>query len=396
MINPVVPGGTQPPKTQEGSMAIKTEPTTVVLLVDDEQDIRDVLKVALADAGHSVLTAQNGRQALELFLEHRPPIVITDIKMPVMDGIELLKKIKRDIPDTEVIMITGHGDMDLAVESLKHQAADFITKPINVDALDIAMQRARERVVMRRQLQDYMTHLEALIREKSELQNHLSSLGLMIGSISHGIKGLLTGLDGGMYILEKGLYSENKDKVDEGWQTVKLMVGRIRKMIMDILFYSKSRQLQQERVDLKNFAEEVARTAAQRLDACGITLDSHIDMPNTLCTIDTGYLHAALMNLFENAIDACRDAGGDVGPCIGFSAVVDKAEMVFTVSDNGVGMDDQTLDHLFTLFFSAKDRRGTGLGLFVTKNIVDQHGGTIQVSSSPGRGSRFTVRLPIA
>ena len=184
-------------------MALKTERLDI-LLVDDEQDIRDVLEVALADEGHAVFTAENGQEALAVFQEKHPAIVITDIKMPVMDGIELLQRIKRDAPDTEVIMITGHGDMDLAVKSLKHQATDFITKPINVEALDIALQRTQERIIMRRKLQDYTTHLESLIREKTELQDHLSSLGLMIGSISHGIKGLLTGLDGGMYLLEKG------------------------------------------------------------------------------------------------------------------------------------------------------------------------------------------------
>ena len=86
-----------------------------ILLVDDEPDIREVLQMAMLDAGYEVLMAENGEAALQCFLAERPPIVITDIKMPVMDGIELLKRIKREDPETEVIMITGHGDMDLAV-----------------------------------------------------------------------------------------------------------------------------------------------------------------------------------------------------------------------------------------------------------------------------------------
>jgi FixJ family two-component response regulator len=94
-------------------------------------------------------------------------------------------------------MITGHGDMNLAIRSLKHDATDFITKPINVEALEIALRRAREKITMRRRLQDYTRSLEQLVREKTELQDHLASLGLMIGSISHGMKGLLTSLDGG-------------------------------------------------------------------------------------------------------------------------------------------------------------------------------------------------------
>jgi DNA-binding NtrC family response regulator len=169
-----------------------------ILLVDDEEDIRDVLSVYLKSCGYEVFPAENGEEALKLFTKHKPPVVLSDIKMPGIDGIELLKKIKNESPDTEFIMITGHGDMDLAIASFQDQAADFITKPINVNILDIALKKVREKIISRRQLREYTENLEKLVREKSELQSHLSSLGLMIGSVSHGIKGLLTGLDGGM------------------------------------------------------------------------------------------------------------------------------------------------------------------------------------------------------
>ena len=120
-----------------------------LLLVDDEEGIRKVLGIALADLGYEILAAVDGKHGLQLFRDQRPPIVITDIKMPVMDGIELLQKIKQDDPDTEVIMLTGHGDMELAIQCLKLEATDFVTKPINDDALEIALKRANERIRMR-------------------------------------------------------------------------------------------------------------------------------------------------------------------------------------------------------------------------------------------------------
>ncbi len=98
--------------------------------------------MSLGDMGYHVYEAENGDQALRIFRDVQPWIVMTDIKMPVMDGIALLQKVKHENPETEVIMITGHGDMDLAIRSLKYAATDFIVKPINVDVMEIALQRA--------------------------------------------------------------------------------------------------------------------------------------------------------------------------------------------------------------------------------------------------------------
>ena len=130
-----------------------------LLLVDDEKDICEVLDITLSDLGYQVYTASNGEEGLRTFRDVNPPIVLTDIRMPGIDGIELLKKIKEENPDTEVIMITGHGDMDLAIKSIKLEATDFITKPINDDIMEIALKRAHERISMRRKLKDYTDNL---------------------------------------------------------------------------------------------------------------------------------------------------------------------------------------------------------------------------------------------
>jgi signal transduction histidine kinase len=373
--------------------ALNLEPQTI-LLVDDEQDIRDVLHMALTDAGYQVLLAENGEEALSLYHAAPPLIVITDIKMPVMDGIELLKRIKQQNAETEVIMMTGHGDMDLAIKSLKLAATDFITKPIHVDALEIILQRVHEKILMRKKLQEYTTHLEALIREKTELQDHLSSLGLMIGSLSHGIKGLLTGLDGGMYLLKSGLQHQSKDRISEGWETVKMMVERIRKMVMDILFYAKKRDLQWEKVDVTVFAEEVARMVATKLTALPIELNTAFAPSAGHCHIDPGYINAALMSIFENAIDACQCDKAKAQHHILFNVQADSSHIIFTVADDGIGMDEATQTKLFTEFFSSKGRKGTGLGLFIANKIITQHGGSIEVSSAPRRGSKFRLRVP--
>jgi signal transduction histidine kinase len=365
-----------------------------ILLVDDEEDIRDVLSVSITDMGYTVHEAETGEQAIGIFRQIDPPIVMTDIKMPGMDGIELLQKIKRENPDTEVVMITGHGDMDLAIKSLKFEATDFITKPINVEALEIALKRVQDKIVMKRQLKAYTQNLEALVREKIELQDHLSSLGLMIGSISHGIKGLLTGLDGGMYLVESGFSKENQDQIKEGWETVKLMVDRIRKMVLDILYYAKERDLRWERVDPLSFAEDLAATFAPKIENQNIEFVREFDETVGEFEIDAGYIHSALTNILENAVDACTKDAGKTYHKIVFSVRQDANHVIFAVFDNGVGMDSDTVSKLFTPFFSSKGRRGTGLGLFISHKIVRQHSGEILVKSTPGQGTLFTVKIP--
>jgi signal transduction histidine kinase len=365
-----------------------------LLLVDDEKDIREVLNLPLADFGYHIFEAENGTQALRLFHEVQPPIVLTDIKMPGIDGIELLQKIKHINPETEVIMITGHGDMDLAIKSLKYEATDFITKPINVDALEIALKRATDRIFTRQKLREYTENLEQLIREKTELQSHLSSLGLMIGSISHGIKGLLTGLDGGLYLLDSGFLKKDRGQIEEGWEIVKSMVERIRKMVMDILFYAKERELKLECIDIRTFTEEVIKELEPKMKTEKIKFTRNFGSDLGEFEVDGTYIHSALMNILENAIDACRQNQTKKPPEIVLSVKAHLKDIIFEISDNGVGMNSKTQERLFTPFFSSKGNKGTGLGLFVANTIIQQHGGSINVKSTSGQGTLFQIKIP--
>jgi len=344
--------------------------------------------------GYTVFEAENGVEALRIFQEVQPPIVLTDIKMPNMDGIDLLQKIKHENPEAEVVMITGHGDMDLAVQSLKSEATDFITKPINVNALEISLQRAQDKILMRKKLKEYTENLERLIREKTELQDHLSSLGLMISSISHGIKGLLTGLDGGMYLLDTGLDQKNENRIKEGWDVVRLMVERIRKMVLDILFYAKERDLKWERIDALSFAEEIAQVLAPKISDHDIEFEKKFDTKIGEFEVDAGYIHSALINILDNAVDACVIDSSKTEHKISFCVQQTGNYIDFEVIDNGIGMDPQTREKIFTPFFSSKGEKGTGLGLFIANKIIEQHGGNITVKSTLGKGARFKIRIP--
>jgi len=141
-----------------------------IVLIDDEEDIREVMSMTLADAGYDVRTAADGTSGIRLCAEVEPQIVITDIRMPGMDGLQVLEHLKKQFPDIEVIVATAFGEMELAIRALQLDASDFITKPIGNDNLFLALDRARERYTSRRRLKDYTLLLE---KEKAETSQQL-------------------------------------------------------------------------------------------------------------------------------------------------------------------------------------------------------------------------------
>ncbi len=139
-----------------------------IVLIDDEEDIREVMAIALQDEGYIVAAAADGAAGLQLCEETSPQIVITDIRMPGIDGLQVLETLKEKNPDIEVIVATAFGEMDLAIRALQLDASDFITKPISDEALVLALKRAKERFISRKQLRDYTALLE---KEKAETQS---------------------------------------------------------------------------------------------------------------------------------------------------------------------------------------------------------------------------------
>jgi len=160
-----------------------------IVLIDDEDDIREIMAIALRDAGYIVATAADGASGLQLCEDTSPQIVITDIRMPGIDGLQVLETLKKKSPDIEVIVATAFGEMDLAIRALQLDASDFITKPISDEALVLALKRARERFTSRKQLQDYTALLE---KEKADTsQELLKSIRFQRNLIESSMDGIL-------------------------------------------------------------------------------------------------------------------------------------------------------------------------------------------------------------
>jgi len=370
-----------------------------ILLVDDEEGIRKVLGISLEDAGYVVHVAASGEEALRIFSKEHPAIVLTDVKMPGMDGIELLQKIKQERPDTEVIMITGHGDMDLAIKSLKYEAVDFITKPINDDALEIALNRARERITVRRQLREYTNNLEQLVHDKTkELieAEKLAAVGQTVAGLSHAIKNIAGGLKGGTFVLEKGLDLDNRKYLMQGWEMVKGNVDKITNLSLDLLNYAKATDINYQLSEPNRQVHEIVSLMKHRAEEHGIDLKIDLAPDLKAFYFDPELIHGCLLNLVSNAIDACmEDDLESKAKEVLIKTVKAKGWGVeYQVIDNGCGMDEEVKEKVFQGFYSTKGTKGTGIGLMITKKNVDGHKGIIEVESEKGAGAKFIMRLP--
>lgn len=232
------------------------------------------------------------------------------------------------------------------------------------------------------------------ITQIRQLQSQLASLGLVISSISHGIKGLLTGLDGGIYLVNSGLEKNNHERIKQGWQMIERNLGRIKTMILDLLYYAKDRELDLKMISASMIAEEVAEVIRGKVKEYGIDFQCSLDPSGGELLADIKALRTLLINLVENAVDACRVDKKKKKHQIRIELKGDAESVKFEVIDNGIGMDQETQERAFSLFFSSKVGDGTGLGLFISNKIVQAHGGEIKLESALYQGTRVTVKLP--
>jgi PAS domain S-box-containing protein len=237
--------------------------------------------------------------------------------------------------------------------------------------------------------------MSADITQIRELQSQLESIGLLISSISHGLKGLLNGLNGGMYLVNKGLEAGNGDRVRQGWEIVQRNIERIRSMVLDILYYAKDREPGSAVLSAAAVVDQVCEQIGHRARELGIEVVKDVAPDAGEFEGDEKAVRAMLVNLGENALDACRLDRKKAAHRVTLRTGADgDGRARFEVTDNGIGMEQETRERAFTLFFSSKGSEGTGLGLFIANRIARAHGGDIRLESEVGVGTSFVVTLP--
>jgi PAS domain S-box-containing protein len=237
--------------------------------------------------------------------------------------------------------------------------------------------------------------MSADVTQVRQMQSQLTSIGLLVGSIAHGIKGFLAGLDGGIYLVNSGFEKDDRARIEKGWEMVERNVGRIRSMVMDILYYAKDRELSLADIDpLEVFGD---LEGGLQKKAGDINTELSIDVAPEAGTFpgDAMAVRAALMNIIEKSLEACGADRSKESHFVRANARREPPFMIFEVEDNGIGMDHEARDKIFSPFFTSKGVKGTGLGLFIANKIVDKHGGRIDVDSAPQRGTRFRMRFPL-
>ncbi|MFH2009505.1 MAG: ATP-binding protein [bacterium] len=237
--------------------------------------------------------------------------------------------------------------------------------------------------------------LRALQQEKLEAER-LAAVGQTVAGLAHGVKNLLTGLEGGMYLVSTGLRKDNRERVENGWQMLNRNIGRISKFVKDFLSFSKGRTITVLPCDPVAVAKEVVELYQARAESAGIALTWHAPDPIPPANLDYEGMHECLTNLVGNAIDACQMSESRGGTHVHVNVLEQDDVLRFEVEDDGVGMDYDLKQKVFTTFFTTKGLGGTGLGLLTTRKIVQEHGGSIELESTPGQGSKFTILLPRA
>ena len=240
-----------------------------------------------------------------------------------------------------------------------------------------------------------LTEIKRLEKELVQSER-LAAVGQTVSGLAHYVKNILIGLKGGSYIVDVGIQKNNTEKLKSGWETIKKNIKRIGDLTQDLLTYSKQREPEMENCSPHDIVNELVEllkgfTASKNIN---VIKDLNAEIGEVLA--DPKTIHHALLNIINNAIDACiEDENISKKHEVIIKTYIDKTRMIcFEITDNGCGMDEETRKKLFTPMFSSKGGKGTGLGLLVTGKLIEEHKGTIEIETSPGVGSTFRVRLP--
>lgn len=405
-----------------------------VLIVDDSPTVRKMFGKYLSER-YNCVEAESAIEAFALLAKTDFALVLTDILMPGISGIELLRKIIETYPYTAVIMISGVNNSQRALDAMRIGAFDYLIKPCDLNVLQITVERALERRALILNARQYKIDLERrnseLARGKADLERlqaqiihneKMASLGQLTAGIAHELNNPVGFIYGNLDILNEAISSltklleyyegaplpesvalgaeKVKEKIDyhASLEDLELIIRdcregaqRIRDIVQNLRTFSRLDEAEFAKTDIHEGIDSTIRLLSRYYSADNITL---IRDYGQLPSVDaySGQLNQVWMNLLANAAQAVSNGGGEVRVRTG----VEGEYVYVSVSDTGCGISREHLNRIFDPFFTTKSvGEGTGLGLSISFSIVERHRGTITVESELNKGTTFTVKIPI-
>ena len=369
--------------------------TSKILVVDDEQSVATTIKAILQLDGNDVTAVTTGKEALAQLRQNEFDVVLTDLRLDDLDGIEILRETQKLWPDTVSIMLTGYASLESAVTALRSGAYDYLIKPSDVDELRATIGRALER----RRLRQRLVELEELDRLKTQF----------LSMASHELRTPLTAVSGFMQIARRRMtrmagaedipqsWRDEAQKSDETLEMANRQSKKLARLIDELLDVSR---LQQGRVEMR-LAEidlaDVVREVAERMRLLSKGHEIETEIAGIAPIVaDRDRIEQVFENLVGNAMKYSPEDGR-----IDVSMRVNGSNAIVSVRDEGIGVAPGEVEKIFGLFYRSPDPRadhvgGLGLGLYISREIVSRHHGKLWAERNAEAGTTFHVTLPLA
>lgn len=390
-------------------MVLQTNNRTV-LCIDDEREILSALQRSLRNVADQVVTATNGEEGIALLEEHAPAVIISDMRMPGMNGAEFLQRVLDFAPHTFRILLTGHADIEAAISAInKGEIHRYMHKPWDSDELNQAIKQGFERHDLiqanlaltdslgekNRELQQLNGTLEEKVVERTQQLLHserLSVLGRLAAGIVHEVMTPLTISVGWVETVAK---AENiTEDQRQSLSTATEQIFRAASIMESMRDFSRKKHPIKTSTDINKLIEHTLDLLIHPLRQKNIGVTRALNAQG-LVEVDAEQISQVLLNLINNAIDALEPGGRITLSTRRIDSSLTERSIEVEVKDNGAGIAPDLLEQIFEPFFSTKGSNGTGLGLPICKGIIDNHEGQIRVDSRLGRGTTFTLSLPV-
>jgi signal transduction histidine kinase len=366
-----------------------------LLLVDDETAFRNTLAKRLMRRGLHALQASDGETCLAKLAKQPVDVVVMDVMMPGINGIDALSKIKKQYHETEVILLTGNANTQDGVEGIKSGAFDYLTKPVEFEHLLGKIVQAYDKIISNRE-QKAAKEYKARIEQQMIATERLAALGTLSAGVAHEINNPLAIINESAGYLRTVLQKKDladfpyRASFDKALEKIETGVKRARTITHQLLADVGKNEPVLAEIDMQALVNETVRLIRRDADNKKIRVNIEAEQNQGTLWADPDQIRQILINLLSNAIHATNE-GGDV--TVRFQLT--DTGVTIDIIDSGTGIPKENLNRIFEPFFSTKaPGKGTGLGLFVSRDIVEKMGGQLTVESQLGQGACFRIFIP--